>query len=228
MYDVIFVSNGELNAESNWERLQQVSTIAPKRIDGVNSIHAAYQKAAELATTEHFFLVDADNEVNVDFDFQSFVYPDKFRAIPHVVTWRTRNNVNSLIYGHGGITLYPTEFLRDTSRVGADVAQGLGIPVRSLCYVGSVHAFDFNAYNTWRTAFREAVKLRKSADRNTCPNAGWRLQVWESESNGEFGRYSVLGAKMGSTFIRDFPERMNLINNEAGLKQLYVESTAGV
>ena len=97
----------------------------------------------------------------------------------------------------------------------------MGIPVRSLCYVGSVHAFDFNEYNTWRTAFREGVKLRRAADKNTCPNAAWRLRVWETEGFGPYGKFSNAGAQLGSRFFRDFPDKVSLINNENELKAMF-------
>ena len=176
MYDVVFVSNGELNAEANWQRLLQVEPNA-QRIDGVNGIHAAYHAAGMLATQDYVYLVDADNEVLPTFDFQRFVYPESFVKVPHVITWRTKNRVNSLIYGHGGITLYPTSFLRNAMGAGVDVAQGLGIPIRTVSEIASVHAFDFDEYNTWRTAFREGVKLTRACLSNSCVNARWRLNI---------------------------------------------------
>ena len=219
-YDVVFVSNGEENAEENWNTLLTICPDA-KRINNVPGIHAAYQAAGQLAETEHVYLVDADNQVFSEFDFQAFVFSKSLMTVPHVITWKTKNRVNSLIYGHGGITLYPTALLRDTSRAGADVASTLGVPIRSIPIIASIHAFDFNKYNTWRTAFREGVKLKRSSLDGSCMHARWRLHVWMNEGFGDFGEYSKDGAEFGASFFEKYPNAVSLINDEAEMKNIF-------
>lgn len=46
MYDIVFISYNEPNAEKNWESLKQRFPSA-KRVDGVKGIHEAHKKAAK-------------------------------------------------------------------------------------------------------------------------------------------------------------------------------------
>jgi hypothetical protein len=72
--DIVFISNGELNAKSNF--LQMTMYLANESrhtnrvhlVEGVNGRAAAYHAAAEASTTPWFFAVFAKLEVDIDFD----------------------------------------------------------------------------------------------------------------------------------------------------------------
>ena len=49
--DIVFISNGEKNADLNWDRLQKLCPRA-KRIDGVNGRAQAYKACAEISETD--------------------------------------------------------------------------------------------------------------------------------------------------------------------------------
>ena len=63
--DIIFISYDEINAEENWNKLITKAPYA-KRIHGIKGIFEAHKAAAELATTELFYVVDADMEILPD------------------------------------------------------------------------------------------------------------------------------------------------------------------
>ena len=59
---------------------------------------------------------------------------------------------------------------------------------------GTAH-FNADAFMTWRTAFREVLKLVHT-DRTspTIPNL-YRLQTWLTKAEGDFAEYSLRGAQ---------------------------------
>ena len=66
--DVIFISYNEPNAEKNWLRVLEKS---PKafRINGIKGIVNAHKCAAELATTDMFYVVDGDAYLTDEWSF---------------------------------------------------------------------------------------------------------------------------------------------------------------
>jgi len=59
MYDIVFISYNETNAEENWLKLKERFPRA-KRVDGVKGIHQAHIAAAKKCFTKMFWVVDAD------------------------------------------------------------------------------------------------------------------------------------------------------------------------
>ena len=56
MYDIIFISNNEPNADQNWFRLHTRFPTA-KRINGIVGIHAAHKTAAKAAKPITLFFI---------------------------------------------------------------------------------------------------------------------------------------------------------------------------
>src|SRR5210317_533873 len=103
MFDIAFISYNEKEADLNWKKLKDKFPYA-KRTHGVKGIHQAHIQAAKTACTEMFFIVDADAYVVEDFDF-SYIPLVKDRDAVHV--WRSKNPINDLVYGYGGVKLFP-------------------------------------------------------------------------------------------------------------------------
>jgi hypothetical protein len=55
---------------------------------------------------------------------------------------------------------------------------------------------------TWRTAFREVLKLKFSADQGDI-EASERLIIWTTIANGDYSEYSLLGAKDALKYYSD-------------------------
>jgi hypothetical protein len=113
-YDIIFISYNEPNADKNFANLKLRFPTA-QRVSGVKGIHQAHIAAAKKAFTKMFWVVDGDAEIVDDFNFDYEVSKYDLECV-HV--WRSKNPVNGLEYGYGGVKLLPkklTQLLRKIS-----------------------------------------------------------------------------------------------------------------
>jgi hypothetical protein len=187
--DIIFIDNGEPNAEYNWLQLPQVSI--PNRIhrsSGVQGRVAAYHAAAKLSTTPWFFAVFAKLGVHDSFDWAW--QPDRMQEPKHYI-FHARNPVNGLEYGHQAMIAYNKELVLTNTGTGLDFTLDSAhevVPILS----GTAYYTD-SAWMAWRTAFRECIKLRHSL-----PNVEneYRLKQWLQKNNHDDRvKYSHLGAE---------------------------------
>ena len=191
--DVVYLSNGEKNADKNWFLLK-ASCPRAKRIDGVTGRAQAYKACAEVSETPWFFNVFAKCRVEPDFDFNW--QPDWLQGPKHWI-FHSRNPVNGLEYGHMGIIAYHKQMVLDATEWGLDFtlsARHGVVPV-----VGSIADFNTTPYETWRTAFRECVKLTQQSD----IESRYRLEQWSTVGNGENGEWSVRGAEDAVKYVED-------------------------
>ena len=182
--DIVYLSNGEKNAEKNWQILHDICPRA-KRIDGITGRAAAYKACAEISDTPWFFNVFAKCIVDPDFDFAW--QPDWLQGPKHWI-FHSRNPVNGLEYGHMGIIAYHKQMVLDATEWGLDFtlsARHGVVPV-----VGSTADFNTSPYETWRTAFRECIKLYGQSD----PESRYRLNQWCSVGKGDYAEWSIEGA----------------------------------
>lgn len=189
--DVVYVSNGEKNADLNWNRLQKLCPQA-KRIDGVNGRAQAYKACAEASDTEWFINVFAKCWVHDDFDFDW--QPDYLQNNKHYI-FNAHNPVTGLTYGHMGIIAYHKQLVLDCDTWGLDFT--LSMPHGSVPITASTADYATTPYETWRTAFRECVKLTQQVD----PESRFRLNTWLSVGNGELGEWSMRGAHDALDFV---------------------------
>ena len=63
--------------------------------------------------------------------------------------------------------------------------------------VGSTADYATTPYETWRTAFRECVKLSQQLD----VESKYRLKQWLEVGNGEMGEWSIKGACDAIKFV---------------------------
>ena len=189
--DVVYVSNGEKNADLNWDRLQKLCPRA-KRIDGVNGRAQAYKACAEASDTEWFLNVFAKCWVHDDFDFDW--QPDYLQNNKHWI-FNAHNPVTQLTYGHMGMIAYHKQLVLDCETWGLDFT--LSMPHGSVPIIGSTADYATTPYETWRTAFREVVKLTQQSD----VESQFRQQQWLSVGNGDMGKWSMCGAKDAVDFV---------------------------
>ena len=189
--DVVYVSNGEKNADLNWDRLQKLCPRA-KRIDGVNGRAQAYKACAEISETDWFINVFAKCWVHDDFDFNW--QPDYMQNEKHYI-FDAYNPVTELTYGHMGIIVYNKQMVLDCTEWGLDFT--LSMPHGSVPVVGSTADYATTPYETWRTAFRECIKLDQQKD----VESQYRLKQWYTVGNGEMGIWSKRGAEDALEFV---------------------------
>lgn len=224
-YDIVFISNGEANADKNYELLKKRYPDA-KRIDRVKGIHQAHIAAANLCDTEMFWAVDGDAEIldTFDFDYQISKYDIDGRSTVYV--WRSYNPVNNLVYGYGGVKLLPTELTRNMEVNSTDMTTSISKNFRAIPEMSNKTVFNTDAFSAWRSGFRECVKLSsKTIDRQKDDETEFRLKAWcERGADKPFGEYAIMGAKAGMAYgesNKGDAQALAKINDFAWLENLF-------
>jgi hypothetical protein len=212
VYDIFFLSHGEPVADRHWDDLKSRFAHA-KRVDGVNGILAGHRRCAELATTRHLFVVDADNEIKGGFNFD---YRVPTWDANYVHLWYARNPLNRLEYGWGGLKLFPRRALLAKTLMGLDMTMDFSLKI--IPEVVSITHFNSSPFEAWRSAFRECVKLSRS----TVEESAQRLSIWCSTANGPYAEWCLAGAKKGREFgMAANTEDLRLVNDWDWLRTEY-------
>ena len=217
--DVIFISYKEPNADKNWNRVLEKAPWA-KRVHGVEGIFNAHKAAAKLAKTDMFFVVDGDAWLVDDwvFDFQPGIFD---RDCAYV--WSSINPVNNLTYQNGGVKLFSKSILmRQKVWTTLDMFTGIMPKIKAEDTISCVTTFNVDEFSTWRSAFRECVKLYMT-------NQMSRLSDWlNSDVEKPFGEFAVLGAWSGSQYAKENKDNQTAllkINDYQWLKKTFKEMT---
>ena len=217
MFDIIFISYQEPNAEENFKQLQNRFPIA-QRVHGVKGIHQAHIEAAKKACTKMFYVVDGDALIEEDFNFD-YKVPEKDMNAVHV--WRSKNPVNELVYGYGGVKLLPTNLTLNMNTETTDMTTSISDRFRPMEQISNVSAFDTTPFNTWKSAFRECVKLSsKVIDRQEDSETDARLDAWCKSNDLIAVDGAVAGRKYG-TENKGNKEAIAKINDFAWLEEIY-------
>jgi hypothetical protein len=190
--DIIFFSNGEANADENYENLLFATAGLSNRVirvDGINGRVASQHAAANASNTAWYFLVNAKLKVNTKFDWAW--QPDRLQIPKHYIFTAT-NPVNHLEYGHQAIVANNKKLTLNTVVKGLDFTMDSEHEVVNInCGIGM---YNTSVWDTWRTAFREVLKLKYYTERNDDLEAKFRLSSWLNLGDGEFGKYSTMAA----------------------------------
>ena len=217
--DIVYISNGEPNEERWYEHLCYMSnTNNIEWVRGVNGRTAAYQEAARRSSTPWFFAVFAKLEV-VDFDWAWM--PDYFQEPKHYI-FNSHNPVNGLEYGHQGVIAYNKRLVLENNEPGIDFT--LSQPHESVPVLSGIAHFNQSEWMTWRTAFREVVKLKHSMATQPTVETEHRLNVWLTKAEGNFAEYCLAGARDAVEYydkVAGDYELLKLSFDWAFLKDLY-------
>ena len=192
--DIVFLSNGETGADENYEHLQKVVSGLDNRIvrvDGVNGRVASYHAAAAASQTPWMFTVFAKLKVSNKFDWNW--QPDRLQIPKHYI-FQATNPVNGLVYGHQAMIAYNKKLVLGNSGHGLDFTLDDEHEVVELN--SGVANYNTDAWSTWRTSFREVLKLKAA---NTAESAE-RLKAWSTVAKGDFAQYSLDGAKHAAEY----------------------------
>lgn len=220
MYDVFFISYDETIADENWHR---ISSRLPhsRRVHGIKGIRNAHMACATQSFTEMFWTIDGDTVVDADFDFR-FAPPVWDRKYLHL--WYSRNPVNDLQYGYGSLKLWPRQHLLDFKGNWLDFTTTVG-NIKIVDEVVATTNFNYDGYSTWKSAFRETLKLCFNIANGDVDESLERLLVWmNTENDVPFASMSRAGAKHGMEYFiehRDDLSALMLINDFEWLKQMY-------
>jgi hypothetical protein len=225
--DIVYISNGEPDEQRWHDHLvngtgQLDSYTYENRVQwvrGVNGRTAAYQEAARRCSTPWFFAVFAKLEVVADFDWTWM--PDYFQEPKHYI-FNSRNPVNGLEYGHMGVVAYNRRLVLENNAPGIDFT--LSQPHESVPVLSGVAHFNQDAWMTWRTAFREVVKLKHSMATRPTVETEHRLNTWLTVAQGNFAEYCLAGARDAVEYYDQVAgdyELLKLSFEWAFLKDLY-------
>jgi hypothetical protein len=160
--DIVFISNGEINAKVYFDHLAYTAYEANHKnlihhVSGINGRVAAYQEAARQSTTPWFFAVFAKLEVTVDFDWSW--QPDRMQQPKHYI-FHAHNPINGLVYGHQAMIAYNKQLVLENTGQGLDFT--LDQPHEVVPIVCGTAMYHDSDWMCWRTAFREVLKLKAS------------------------------------------------------------------
>jgi hypothetical protein len=187
--DIIFVSNGETNAEYNWNKLKTTVSHSHNRItrvDGVKGRVASQHAAANASLTDWYFVIPA--KLQIDFGFDWSWQPDRMQQPKHYI-FHALNPINGLVYGHMAAVAYNKKLVLETTGQGLDFT--LDQPHEVIPELSGTAHYGEDPWMCWRTAFREVIKLKSSlhdieskyrldrwltvADVVSNPNSAWSI-----------------------------------------------------
>ena len=222
MYDIIFISYNEPLADHNYKMLYERFPIA-QRINGIKGIHNAHIQAAKTALTKMFWVVDADAVIEKDFDF-SYEATGYKQTWVHV--WRSRNPINDLQYGYGGVKLLPRELTLKMDTNTTDMSTSISEGFEPMEQVSNITAFNSDPFSAWKSAFRECAKLSsKVIDRQEDSETEHRLNVWCTKGmDRPYGDFAMDGAQKGRQFGEQNKDKIKMINDFDWLKTQFEET----
>ena len=208
--DIVFIDNNEINADQLWKHLNWAFTNKRSnrihRSSGVKGRVAAYRAAAELSKTPWFFAVFAKLWVETEFNWGW--QPDRLQEPKHYI-FHAKNPVNGLEYGHQAMIAYNKKLVLENTAPGLDFTLDQAHEVVPI--LSGTAMYNETPWMTWRTAFRECIKLKASL-----PNVEneWRLSQWLTVDRTT-DKWSMKGAE-------DAIDYYNAVNGDfAELKKSY-------
>ena len=226
MYDIVFISYKEPNAEENfsnlYERFNTVTLFGDrvKRVKDVKGIHNAHVAAANKVSTSYFYIVDGDAVIVDDFNFDYTTDDEDF-----VHVYRSINPINDLVYGYGGVKLFPTNLTKNMDTTTTDMTTSISKNFKIINEVANITAFNTDPFNTWKSAFRECAKLSsKTIRRQKNEETESRLKTWTTVGHDRpFGDYAMAGATAGMEFGLSGGSDLGLINDFEWLRKKFNE-----
>ena len=239
-FDIVFLSYDEPNADLHYADLCNKAPWA-KRVHGVKGSDHAHKAAAELAETEWFITVDADNIVDPKFfDLDLDMTDSKIQ----VYGWCGRNSINGLRYGNGGLKIWKRDFVlnmrthenSESERGQVDFCWEDGY--RNFPRVYSESIITGSPFQAWRAGFREGVKMTLLDGVRVPPQEikeriWWhnvhRLRMWSTVgSHEENGKYAILGARMGTWMANCTDWNYINVRDFEILRDLYSQEVAAI
>lgn len=218
--DVIFISYREPNADENWKHLKSYVPKA-KRVHGVKGFDAAHKEAASLSSTPRFITVDGDNWINPKFFTQNINFDEEFFK-SYVFSWSSKNSVNGLVYGNGGIKSWDVDLVKnmkthENSEDSKNITDFLW-EVKYLqvndCWSNTV--INKSSEQAFRAGLREGVKLTLNQGKildvrffkdDIHRKNQHRLQIYYNiGSDVAFGYSAMMGARLGTywTYFKEW------------------------
>jgi len=219
--DIFYLSYDEPKKDQFWADLQYKCPWA-KRIDGVKGFDNAHKACARASSTSHFITVDGDNIVDTKF-FDDKSEIDDLLDSTTVYSFSAKNMINGLIYGNGGIKIWPKQLVLDMrthenaedERSAIEFCWQINYKQMNNCY--SEVWPNGSPLQAFRSGYREGVKMSLAEGFTVDPTKFeevifkknlQRLMVWATVGKDvENGDWAVYGARLGcaSTNLENQP-----------------------
>jgi len=218
--DIFFVTFNEPNANANWQKLLKRFPNA-KRIHGVVGIDRAHKECAKRATTNMFWTIDGDTVIDDTFTFD---YIPDIHDRNYIHIWYSRNPVNGLEYGYGAVKLWPKSQVLSYEGSWLDYTMSVG-QIKIMNQVVATTVFNSSSFETWKSSFRECVKLMRNIDLDKSDNESQeRLKIWLTVKNQvAFADSCIKGANDAVIWYQNNKNNLGLINNFYWLTNTYNE-----
>jgi hypothetical protein len=115
--------------------------------------------------------------------------------IPKHYIFHAKNPVNGLIYGHQAMIAYNKKLTLGNEGKGLDFTLDNQHEVVPL--ISGTARYNTDSFSAWRTAFREAIKLKMGND----DDSRERLEAWLTKGEGEFAQSSIQGANDAAIYF---------------------------
>lgn len=207
-YDVIFLSYDEPNADENYQQLLKSIPWA-KRVHGVKGSDTAHKECAKISDTDRLIIIDGDNYVYQGLLNQVIELEDHVDDSQVVFSFPSRNKINGLLYGNGGIKCWPKPAILNMKthensdpndeKTQVDFCWDIAyIPVDK-CFSDTVN--NTSKLQAFRAGFREGVKMslvggKRPKTLNEIEKGNLRrLKTWLTVGRDvEYGIFAILGA----------------------------------
>lgn len=216
-----FLNYDDPNSEKNY-LTAKTYILDLQKINSTQSIHDSHRQCANSSFTNQFMVIDAD-AVLLD-TFKMINVYETVKDQNFVYIFSAFNPINDLEYGHGGIKIFQKKYFTNSNSV--DMSTSFVGKIRPIKLTLNIHRFNTTPFHTWRTAFRECVKLSSEIIENRNPlDDEFRLTQWcEKFNNVSYVEFAKLGALAGREYgftNKSNIDRLKLINNFAWLKEQY-------
>ena len=221
-----FLNYDEPNADINFARAKSIFPTVQK-LNTDKTIIESHKLCANKSFTDQFMVIDADNYL-LDFSLSELYESTKLKD--RIYVFRARNPINDLEYGHGGVKIFQRSLFVDNDVI--DFTTSFKGQIQIVKTVLSIHKFNSDPFQTWRTAVRECAKLSAGIipNRNNIQDE-YRLDIWCSKFNNvKYAEFAELGAKFGREFgnkNKDRPLILKKINDFKWLKNTYEQMVSG-
>ncbi len=214
--DVFFITYDEPLKDAFWSELQERFPHF-QRVDGIKGFSRAHRECALRSKTERFFTIDGDSVLNDRFGQQKI--SADLLASPYVLSWSSKNSINGLAYGNGGVKNWPRELMLTAKTHEDGDSEDSSV---DFCFTvdyyqmpetlstSHIHATPLQAF---RAGFREGMKMgldrgkkiiappsslkHEFAERVHISNLE-RLKIWCSVgSDVQHGLWAIYGARLG-------------------------------
>jgi hypothetical protein len=204
--DTFYISYDEPNLEKNWDRVQQLIPNAI-HIHGIKGFDAAHKACAAASNTDRLITIDGDNWL-LDEAFNTELDDTDIEDV--VFSFKSKNEINGLEYGNGGLKCWRKDVLLSSSTHESGNSTDFCWSLRyyQVDVLGSHNVNNATAYQAWRAGYREGVKMSyvdgaPMLDPINDLGLIWygnrsKLNVWMSIGRDvPHGKWAMLGARQG-------------------------------